>query len=119
VTAEEFFDGSSLGLAAFNRLVDLFADTRPGVTSRTSTSQVTFRLRRGFAYLWRPTQYLRGPAAEVVLTIALREELTSQRFKEITHPTRGVWMHHLEIRSLADVDAEVEHWLLQAADEAK
>lgn len=118
VTPEEYFDSSPLGLAVFGRLAEFLAASYSEVTARASTSQVAFRRRRGFAYLWRPAQYLRGPAAEVVLSIALHDALSSPRFKEIAHPARDVWMHHLEIRSVAEVDAEVEQWLLIAADEA-
>ena len=118
VTPEEFFDGSALGLAACSRLVAFFADARPDVTVRTSTSQVAFARRRGFAYLWRPTQYLRGPAADVALAIARTAAMPSQRFKEVAHPSPRVWMHHLEIRAITDLDDEVERWLLEAADEA-
>lgn len=118
VTPEQFLEGSELGLAVYRRLADFFDGTRPDVTVRASKSQIALRRGRGFAYLWRPTQYLRSPTADVVLAIALRDEITSPRFKEIAHPAPHVWMHHLEIHALTDVDAEVEQWLLLAADEA-
>lgn len=89
-----------------------------GVTVRTSKSQVAFRRRRGFAYLWLPGMYLAKPSAEVVLSIALDRELASGRFKEVVHPSPRVWMHHLEIRSLDDLDDEVSGWLRSAYDAA-
>jgi hypothetical protein len=118
VTPEDFFDGSVLGLAVYSRIATLFAHERPDVTVRGSKSQVAFSRRRGFAYLWRPTQYLRAPAADVVLAIAHSTEIRSPRFKAVAHPSPHVWMHHLEIRDVTDLDDEVETWLLDAADDA-
>lgn len=86
--------------------------------TRTSKSQIAFRRRRGFAYLWLPGQYLRGPHAEVVLSIALDRHDPSPRFKEVMQPTPGRWMHHLELDGPGQVDAEVVELLLEAASQA-
>jgi hypothetical protein len=117
-TPEEFFAGSDTGLAVYGRVRAVVAGLADDVTVRTSKSQVAFRRRRGFAYLWRPGQYLRHPAAEVVLSVALPRELRSQRWKEVAHPSAGTWMHHLEVHSPADVDDEVRDWLREAAEAA-
>jgi hypothetical protein len=117
-TPEEFFAGHDEALAAFRRVQDLLARAGFTLTIRTSKSQVAFRRRRGFAYLWMPGQYLRRPAAEVVLSIALDRLIRSSRFKEVVQLTSSVWMHHLEIRDLADLDDEVAGWLQEAAEHA-
>ncbi|HSK90808.1 MAG TPA: DUF5655 domain-containing protein [Euzebyales bacterium] len=88
------------------------------VEVRTTKSQIAFRRRRGFAYVWLPPRYLRAPQAEVVLSIALDHALPSPRFKEIAHPARGVWQHHLQIGDVAEVDDEVREWLRAAYDRA-
>ena len=85
---------------------------------RVSKSQVAFWRKRGFAYLWRPGQYLKHPQAEVVLSIALGRLVESARFKEVAHPTPAHWIHHLEIHNLTDLDNEVADWLRVAAAEA-
>jgi hypothetical protein len=118
MSPDDFFAGSRLGLVVYRRVNELLTRARPDVTVRASTSQVAFRRRRGFAYLWRPGTYLRNPEAEVVLSIALTRHEPSGRFKEAVHPSPTVWMHHLEIHSVDDVDQEVEAWLLEAADAA-
>lgn len=117
-TAEEFLAGSELGLAVLQRLRVALATSHPDVTERVGRSQVAFRRRRGFAVLWRPGQYLRHPAAEVVLSIGMPHRLESERFKEVVQPAPRTWMHHLELRSVDDVDAEVVAWLRRAADAA-
>ncbi|MGZ4531368.1 MAG: DUF5655 domain-containing protein, partial [Mycobacteriaceae bacterium] len=83
-----------------------------------SRSQAAFRRKRGFAYLWMPGQYLRGPTAEVVLSIVLGRLDESTRFKEVAHPAPAHWIHHLEIHNLSDLDDEVAGWLREAADRA-
>ena len=88
------------------------------VEIRTIGSQVAFRRARGFAYLWAPRQYLKRPAADVVLTIALGRCDDSQRFKEVVHPSLKHWMHHLEIQRVEDVDDEVVGWLREDAERA-
>lgn len=111
---EAFFAGHPLGLATFEAARDCLAGAGP-VDVRVSRSQVAFRRRRGFAYLWLPDRYLAHPAAEVVLSIALDRHDPSPRFKEVVNPARGVWLHHLEVRALSDIDAEVAAWLVESA----
>ncbi len=85
---------------------------------RTTKSQIAFRCRRGFAYLWRPGQYLRHPAAEVVLSIVLGRHDASPRFKEVAHPSPRHWMHHLEVHGPDEIDDEVTAWLREAMGHA-
>jgi hypothetical protein len=44
----------------------------------------------------------------VVLSIVRREPIKLRRFKQIVHPACTVWMHHLEVHSLDDLDDEVD-----------
>lgn len=112
--AEDFFAGHTASYAAYQRVRGLIEEIGP-VEVRTSRSQVSFRRRRGFAYLWMPGRWLAHPAAETVLSIALPAPLTSPRFKEVVHPSPRIWMHHLEIHDLDDdVDREVAEWLAEA-----
>jgi hypothetical protein len=53
-----------------------------------------------------------------VLSIALDRELSSSRFKQVVHPSPRIWLHHLELRSLDDLDDEVQSWLRAAYDAA-
>jgi hypothetical protein len=81
----------------------------------TTRSQVAFRRRRGFAYLWSPGRYLRCPPAELVLSIALPRRDPSPRWKQVVQTSPRVWMHHLEIHDpAAELDEEVAAWLRAA-----
>lgn len=108
-----FFDGHPLGLVAYRRVGEALDAVGP-VTVRVTSSQVAFRRRRGFAYLWLPGRWLRDPAAEVVLSVALDRRDPSGRWKQVAHPSPGVWMHHLELHDAADVDDEVRDRLREA-----
>lgn len=116
-TPEDFFTGHPLALAVFERVLEIARGAAP-VVVRVSTSQVALRVRRGFATVWLPGQYLRHPDAEVVVSIALGRHVESSRFKEVVHPTPTHWIHHLEVRALADLDDEVAGWLREAAARA-
>ncbi|HEX6325016.1 MAG TPA: DUF5655 domain-containing protein [Jiangellaceae bacterium] len=118
VTPEQFLAGTDSGLAIYRWLQSVLADGGFDFTVSTSKSQVAFRRRRGFAYLWLPGKYLRRPNVDVVLSLALSRELPSGRFKEITRSAPAIWMHHLEVHSVADLDDEMAAWLSEAAEAA-
>lgn len=117
MTPEEFFAGHPEAMAAFTEVCAIVGRLGP-FEVRISKSQAAFRRTRGFAYLWMPGLYLAKPAADVVLSIALGRRDESRRFKEVAHPAPAHWMHHLEIRSLGDLDDVVAGWLREAADRA-
>lgn len=112
-----FFAGHPDARTVFDRLLAVL-EAAGGCAVRVSKSQVAFRRRRGFAYLWLPGQYLSRPAADVVLTIALGRRDPSPRWKEVVHPARTQWMHHLEVHDPAEIDDEVAAWLREAAARA-
>ncbi|MFD1506025.1 hypothetical protein FE374_18500 [Georgenia yuyongxinii] len=111
-TAEEFFDGADRGLRIHVAVAAADAALGPH-GDRVSRSQIAFRRRRRFAYVWRPDRYLRSDVP-AVLSIAASERWQSARFTEVVRPSPRVWMHRLELREVADVDAEVGRWLAAA-----
>ncbi len=113
MTPEEHFAGHPFAEAVFTWARDVLAGLG-SLEVRVTKSQVAFRRRRGFAYVWMPGRYLAHPAAEVVLSIALTRHDHSPRFKEVVHPTTGQWLHHLEVQDLGDLDEEVAGWLAES-----
>ena len=83
-------------------------------TVRVTKSQVAFRRRTGFCWVWLPGMYLRNPGAQVVVSLALGHEDTSPRWKQVTQVGDRRWMHHLEVRSPDDVDGQLATWLAAA-----
>ncbi|GGD19811.1 DUF5655 domain-containing protein [Nocardioides daphniae] len=115
-TVEELFEGHPRSLElcrAVEEAVGAVGDS----TVTVGRSQVAFRRRRGFAYVWRPGQYVRSDVP-AMLSLALPHRIDSPRFKEVVHPSPGVWMHHLELHEVAEVDAEVRGWLREAYEHA-
>ena len=90
-----------------------FLDDLGDVEVRVTKSQIAFRRRRGFAYLWDPGRYL-DTSVRVVLSLALDRQIDSTRFKEVVHPSTRVWMHHLEVGSIDEIDGEAMEWLREA-----
>jgi hypothetical protein len=112
-TPEAFFEGHPVALAVYQAVSAACSDEGPA-SIRVTRSQVAFRGRRGYAFLWLPGRWLRRPAVDVVLSIALDRRLESPRFKEIVHPAPAVWIHHLEVASVDVIDDEVVGWLREA-----
>lgn len=112
VGVEQFFADNPIGLAVHDRVVAVLDDLG-SYEIGVSRSQVAFRRRRGFAYLWLPRRYVRR-GAEVVLSLALDREMPSPRWKEVAHPAASTWMHHLEVNAAAELDDEVAGWLAEA-----
>lgn len=81
-----------------------------------SKTQVAFRRRIGFAWVWIPGRALRRPAAPLVLSVALRRRDASLRWKSVVEPVPGRFMHHLEVFAEKIIDDEVLTWLKEAYD---
>jgi hypothetical protein len=117
-TLDEFFAGKPLPQALFGLVLSAVETVGPA-SLRITKSQIAFRRRRGFAWAWMPGQYLRGPAAPLVLSLALPWRDSSPRWKEIVEPAPGRFMHHLELSGPGDIDSEVSAWIQAAWDAAE
>lgn len=117
VPGEEFFAADAKAVSIYRAIARPLLALE-GVRAAVSKSQVAFRARRGFAYAWAPARYVHSDVP-LVLSIAMREQLPSTRFKEVAHPSPSTWMHHIELRLVKDVDREVLGWLERAYEEAR
>jgi hypothetical protein len=106
------FAGRPVGLAIFLAIEDAIHHLG-GAQLRVTKSQAAFRRRRGFAYVWPPGRYV-SSTVPAVLSLALDREVTSTRVKQVSHPAPSVWMHHIELNSIAEVDDEVLGLLREA-----
>ena len=111
-TPEQFFIDSPAGLAVFRAVAGAVAALGPAET-RVGRSQIAFRRRRGFAFVWRPGLYVRSDVP-AVLSFALPYEVRSARIKQVVHPAATVWMHHAELHDPDQIDDEVRDWLAAA-----
>jgi hypothetical protein len=113
VTPDEFFTGHEESRRIFESVRQAIAAIGPA-DIRVTKSQVAFRRRTGFAFVWMPDMYLGKGDVPLVLTIGLRRRDDSPRWKQIVEPAPGRFTHHLELRSDADMDDEVCGWLHEA-----
>lgn len=115
---DEFFAGhdqAKLLYLAVRDAVERLGDAEIRVTK----SQIAFRRRRAFAWVWRPEAHLRRTGlAPLVLSISLCRRDDSPRWKEVVEPAPGRFMHHLEVREPAEIDEPVQGWLQEAWNEA-
>jgi hypothetical protein len=112
-----FFAGHDDSGQIFEAVLSAVARAGPAEL-RVGKSQIAFRRRVAFAWVWMPEQYLKRPAAPLVLTVGLRRRDSSPRWKEIVEPAPGRFTHHLELYTPADVDGEVRGWLQEAWETA-
>ncbi len=110
---DTFFAGYPESKQIFDALCLAMKAIQP-TTLRVSKSQIAFRHRKAFAWVWVPAKYLRREAAPLVLTVGFRFRQPSPRWKEIVEPYPGRFTHHLELFSVADIDDEVVGWLQSA-----
>ncbi len=114
---EEFFLGFEDSwpiFAAVRRAIDRLKPSSMAVTK----SQIAFRRRKAFAWVWIPDRYLRGSHAPLVLSLAFRHRDPSPRWKQVVEPAPGRFMHHMELNSAGDLDEEVLRWMSEAWAEA-
>ncbi len=117
MTLEEFFAGHDDSRQIFKAVRKAVQAVGP-CDMRVSKSQVAFRRRTGFAFVWMPVMYLKRGDVPLVLTVGLRHRDESPRWKEIVEPAQGRFTHHLELRSPVEVDTQVNGWLREAWKEA-
>ncbi|MEN5074400.1 DUF5655 domain-containing protein [Isoptericola cucumis] len=119
-TPEVLFAHSRDGLAIHDAFARLVADvTGDDVQVRTTKTQVAFRRRRGFAFVWPPWVGVRDHVdAPAVVSFSLGRELASPRVRQVAHPSSRVWVHHVEVRDPAELDDELAGWVREAYDAA-
>jgi hypothetical protein len=117
LTPDDYLSGHDLAQQLFAAIASVVGELE-AVTILTSKSQIAFRRRRNFAWVWIPGKYLRGRGAPLVLTLVFAMRMESPRWKEVVQPRPGFFTHHLELFGLADIDDEVRAWLRAAYEAA-
>jgi len=113
ITIDEFFVGYPESRRLFDALLPLVNGY--GETDlKVKKSQIAFKRKKSFAWVWVPGRYLRGKVALLVLSISLKNRDPSPRWKEIVELAQGQHMHHLELYTIKDIDDDVRGWLRRA-----
>jgi hypothetical protein len=109
----QYFEGRPEALVIHKAIEEAVAKIGPAKV-RATTSQVGFYRTHPFAATWVPEQYLRHGGPPLVLTLFLDRRDTSARWKQIVEPTPGRFTHHVELRSVGEVDDFVQRKLEEA-----
>ena len=118
LTLDEYFGEREDSRALYEAAVDALSAIGE-YEERVTKSQVAFRRRRGFAWVWIPGKYVRGKIAPLVLTVDLKRRDDSPRWKRVVEPRPGLFTHHLELFAKSDLDDEVLGWLREAWEKAE
>lgn len=112
MTLDEFFASYPQSRRLFDALSEAVFALGPAELAVTK-SQVAFRAKRPFAWVWVPERYL-GRGAPLVLSLSLRRRDASGRWKQVVEPAPGRFTHHLELFEPHDINHEVVEWLAEA-----
>lgn len=114
VPGEQFFADAE-GRRIYRTLAMRILALGDDVETHVSKSQVAFHAGSGsgFAYAWRPGMYV-ATDVPVVASFVLDRELHTARIKEVAHPSKNRWMHHVELRDATHVDDELIGWIDEA-----
>lgn len=115
---DAYFSGDERARALFERVREA-VESIGEATVRATSSQVAFRRRIAFAWVWIPGRHLHGEVALLVLSVGLRRRDESSRWKEVVEPHPGRFTHHIELHAPDDIDDEVVGWLREAYGEAQ
>jgi hypothetical protein len=115
--AAEYFRGEPDALV-IHRAVESAVASIGEAEARVSKSQVGFYRRHPFAATWKPSQYLAGDRAPLVLSVYLPARDSSSRWKEVVEPSKSRFTHHIELWSERDVDELVRSKLQEAWEHA-
>ena len=118
MTPDEFFAGHERSREIFEAVRHAVDGAGPA-EMRVTKSQIAFKRRTGFAFVWMPEVYLGDRGVPLVLTIGLRHRDGSPRWKQVVEPAAGRFTHHLELRSPDEIDEQVRAWLCEAWTEAE
>jgi len=116
-TVNEFFIGFPESRNLFDTLMGKISDIG-SFDLKVTKSQIALYRSRPFAWVWIPEKHLKRKAAPLVLSIVFPERDPSPRWKEIVEPSKGKFMHHLEIFSPQEIDEQVMLWLGRAWTDA-
>ena len=109
-----FFDGFPNALAAYAVLRELIMTRYPGTTVSVKKMQIGFGRPLLFAIAWLPRRKKDGDALK--LSFCLPGKVVNERIWMQVEPYPGRFMHHMFIRSVQELDAEVIAWLDAAAE---
>lgn len=118
LTVENYFSGHPDSRVIFEAVRSVI-EPLGQVDIKVSKSQIAFHTRKNIAVTWMPALYLKGNTAPLVLTLVFHTPDPSPRWKEIIRTSPNRYTHHLELRTIQDVDDQVRNWLIRSYAESR
>jgi hypothetical protein len=115
IPLDQYFDSAPEARALFDiarKKIESVGDC----SVRATKSQVAFRRRLAFAWLWMPGQYATGKHPPLELTVGLLRHDQSSPWKQVVETKPGHFMHHLDLESGDEIDGAVLAALREAWD---
>lgn len=82
---------------------------------KVTKTQVSFGLKRNFAFVWLPQMYSkRRPEESVTLTFDLPKRVRDKQIADATEIVPGRWVHHVVVTGPGDITGKVRKWLRAA-----
>jgi hypothetical protein len=107
---ESFFTDKALAFSLF-QAVQAMIDSIGESQIKVSKTQISFRNRIIFAITWL---YSKGKNPPLMLTVCLRRRDNSPRWRAVDEPYPGRFVHHIELKTSADLDDQIRAWLSEA-----
>lgn len=109
------FDGRPAELALYEAAAEKILASFGGVRVLVSKTQVSFKTRAGFAWVWLPVRKIKGrPEHYIILSFGLDYALQSPRLEAVSNPAKNRWTHHFILSAPHQLDQEALGWLAQA-----
>lgn len=84
----------------------------PDVTVKHDRTQTAFIRKVQFAWVSLPRR--KADSGAIMLSVGLPSPLESPRILHAAQVAPGRWMHHILLRSAAELDEELNSWLMAA-----
>jgi len=117
MTLDEYFACSKDSRIIFDCLDEMIRSLGP-VEMRVQQSQIAFLRKLPFAYITMPLKQQQGKVSPLILSVSLRHQDPSSRWKKIVQLPTKLFTHYVELYSPNEVDAQVCEWLQEAWKQA-
>lgn len=110
-----FFSHIPEMIPLYERIEEKILDRFEDVSIEIKKTQITFKAKRGFVYVWLPIRKMKNrPVYYVVLSFGLDKRIESSRIAESVETYKNRWMHHLVIEKPDELDDELMSWIQEA-----
>lgn len=110
-----FFDEMPKGLPIYEAFLSEVLSRWPDVDIAVQKTQIRFKNRYGFAWVWLPIHRIKGkPDDFIFVSFGLDHRVESPRIWQAVEPYPNRWTHHVIVSSPEDVDRELMGWVEEA-----